>query len=514
MAGHVFVVQGRVEALVRDAVVVTTDPQLRIEPHWAPVLGREDVARLRPEGWGRDGRSFGRASGRDDLWFLDVTSATGSADRLLKGLGGVLDAIAESGLRASAGRALPLVAVPVPGIGGGGFREHSGTVIDGLLRTLGEVVLRHDVDIVVVATTQAQFAAIQRERRGSGHEDLDDALLAKARALGEAAASGRVALFLGAGVSIPAGLPSWSQLVEEMRARAVEGGAEIPAPDFDALDVLDQTELLRSLLGEELEVRVAERFQSASPALSHALLASLRCQEAVTTNYDCCYEVAMSAVGGADTSAVGGADTSVAVMPWEKPVPGRPWLLKLHGDAGRPESVVLTRGQFIGYDGRWRPVGSVFQALLMTRQLLVVGASLSDDNVLRLAHEVRALRRRHDIDDPLGTVLALGTPPLRARLWEGELDWVGFSGGSGEQQARHLEIFLDAVAMYASRASPYLLHPYYADLLDDVEADLAHRARELAADVEAAAAERTLRHDAGWDQLLGALRSLGAGHGA
>jgi hypothetical protein len=394
----------------------------------------------------------------------------------------------------------------VPGIGGGGFREHSGAVIAGLLRTLGEVVLRHEIDIVVVATTQAQFAAIQRERRRSGHADLDDALMAKAEALGEAAASGRVALFLGAGVSVPAGLPSWSQLVEEMRARAVEGGAEIPSRDFDALDVLDQTELLRSVLGDELEARVAERFQSASPALSHALLASLRCQEAVTTNYDCCYEVAMSAVGG--------ADTSVAVMPWEKPVPGRPWLLKLHGDAGRPESVVLTRGQFIGYDGRWRPVGSVFQALLMTRQLLVVGASLSDDNVLRLAHEVRALRRRHDIDDPLGTVLSLGTPPLRARLWEGELDWVAFSGESGEQQARHLEIFLDAVAMHASHASPYLLHPHYADLLDDVEADLAQRARALAADVEAAAAGQTLRHDAGWDELLGALRSLGAGHGA
>src|SRR4051794_27948934 len=109
MAGHVFVVQGRVEALVNDAVVVTTDQDLMIEPHWAPVLGPGDLARLRPERWGEDGLTFGRASGRDDLWFLDVTSATGSADRLLKSLGGVLDAIAESGLRASAGRALPLV---------------------------------------------------------------------------------------------------------------------------------------------------------------------------------------------------------------------------------------------------------------------------------------------------------------------------------------------------------------------------------------------------------------------
>jgi hypothetical protein len=503
MPGHVFVVQGRVEALVRDAVVVTTDAEFRIEPHWQPVLGEQPASTLRPASWGEHGVPFGPASGREGLWFLDVSTATGSADVLLDGLHGVLAAIAESGLRTSAGRALPLVAVPVPGIGGGGFREHAGAVIAGLLDTVAKVVRRHDLDVVIVATTAAQFAAIQLERRRSRDWDLEPALVDKARELGEAAAAGRLALFLGAGVSIPAGLPSWSELVDEMRALAVEGGADIPAQDFDALDVLDQTELLRSLLGERLERRVAERFATASPALSHALLASLRCQEAVTTNYDRCYETAMHAVD---------AETSISVMPWAKPTPGRPWLLKLHGDAGRPDSVVLTRGQFIGYDGRWRPVGSVFQSLLMTKQLLVVGASLSDDNVLRLAHEVRALRRRHDIDDPLGTILTLGAPSLRARLWEGELDWVAFAGDSGVEQARQLEIFLDAVATHACHVAPYLLHPHYADLLDDAETDLAERARALAADIDSAAESQRLRHDAGWAELSKCLRSLGADH--
>lgn len=501
MPGHVFVVQGRVEALVKDAVVVTTDGALTIEPHWEAVLGTLDASSLRPERWAQDTTPFGVARGRHGLWFLDVTHAEGSPGLLMQDLEGVLEAIAGSGLKASVGRALPLVAVPVPGIGGGGFREHAGAVIAGLLKTLTHVVDRHDLDVVVVATTDAQFAAIQRERRRNGSWDLDTGLLDQARALGEAAAAGRLALFLGAGVSIPAGLPSWSDLVDEMRALAVGGGAEIPPADFEALDVLDQTELLRSLLGEQLESRVAQRFESASPALSHALLASLRCQEAVTTNYDRCYETAMAAVG---------KDVAVSVMPWEKPTPGRPWLLKLHGDAGRPESVVLTRGQFIGYDGRWRPVGSVFQSLLMTRELLVVGASLTDDNVLRLAHEVRALRRRHHIEDPLGTVLTLGAPPLRARLWEGELAWIGFGGESGEAQARRLEIFLDAVATYAVPSAPYLLHPHYADLLDDDEADLALRARDLATRLRAAADTATLRNDTGWAELVAALESLGA----
>jgi hypothetical protein len=263
-----------------------------------------------------------------------------------------------------------------------------------------------------------------------------------------------------------------------MRCEAVVRGASIPADPFAALGALDQTELLRCLLGDELENLVAKRFDAVTPALSHALLASLRCQEVVTTNYDDCYERAVVAQD---------PEADIAVMPWQKPEPGRPWLLKLHGDASEPDSVVLTRGQFIGYDSRWRPVGSVFQSLLMIRQLLVVGASLSDDNVLRLAHEVRALRQRHEIEGLLGHVVSLGQPPLRAQLWTGELEWVGLDGECEEEQARHLEIFLDAVAMHACQRSPYLLHPYYDDLLNGgTESDLAERARDLASRITAA----------------------------
>ena len=506
MPGHVFAVQGRMESLANDAVVITTDGEFRIEPHWHAVLGTEDPDILRPESWGRDRRWFGRAPGRDDVWFLNVVDASGSLADLLTTIRATLDAIAQSDIQPSAGRALPLVAVPVPGIGGGGFQARAGAVVAGLLDTLWSAVAEHRLDVVIVATTAAQFAAVQRERRLAGSFPLDRDLLETAQEIGDEAARGNLALFLGAGVSVSAGLPSWADLVEEMRGAAIDTGAHLPAADFASMSVLDQTELLRAVLGEELESLVADRFRSATPALSHALLAGLRCVEAVTTNYDHCYEMAVAA---RDPAA------SVAVMPWEKPTPGRPWLLKLHGDAERPGSVVLTRGQFIGYDSQWRPVGSVFQSLLMTRKLLVVGASLSDDNVLRLAHEVRALRRRHHIDDSLGHVLGLGPPPLRAQLWEGEMDWVALPAQTSEEQVRRLEIFLDAVAMHSFRASPYLLDPDYADLLNgEDEAKLARTARELAARISAASAHKTLRQGSAWQQLLEMLQAQGGGPSA
>jgi hypothetical protein len=72
-------------------------------------------------------------------------------------------------------------------------------------------------------------------------------------------------------------------------------GTELSTADFESMDLLDRTELLQTLLGAELEEHVTQRFRDAVPALSHALLASLRCEAAVTTNYDRCYELAVQA---------------------------------------------------------------------------------------------------------------------------------------------------------------------------------------------------------------------------
>ena len=59
----------------------------------------------------------------------------------------------------------------------------------------------------------------------------------------------------------------------------------------------------------------------------------------MTTNYDNGYELAAGAVQPADRPA--------KVLPREYAEAGSPWLLKLHGDVAKPESIVLTRQHYV-----------------------------------------------------------------------------------------------------------------------------------------------------------------------
>ncbi|WP_217899951.1 SIR2 family NAD-dependent protein deacylase [Rhodococcoides kyotonense] len=245
---------------------------------------------------------------------------------------------------------------------------------------------------------------------------------------------------------------------------------------FATLGVLDRAQLLsKSGQGPTLGQRAAEATGADStkiPTLAHCLLASLSVEKAVTTNYDSLYEDAFKAANGFD---------SISILPRENAIGDRAWLLKMHGDIATPESIVLSRRDFVRYDAERRPLGSIVQSLMATGHLIVIGASMTDDNVLRLAHEVLAMNATNNQTRPLGTVVTLQQDPLRSALWEGDFDYLAASDSHNTKvAARDLEILLDAVAMYSSDRSPYLLDERYAELLSEEEARIADELRKVA----------------------------------
>ena len=177
------------------------------------------------------------------------------------------------------------------------------------------------------------------------------------------------------------------------------------------------------------------------------------------------------------------AGRPLCVLPFAEAVPGRPWLLELHGDAGRPDSVVLTREQHLRTGDHRAALSGVLHTLLLTRHVLFVGSSMLDDDLIRIAHEVRSALEQLGPDSQrrLGTVLALAEDPARARLWEPDVDTVGVGedGDTEAEAARRLEVLPDLVGCLACPPAGYLLDPAYRGMLDQDEAALARTLTEL-----------------------------------
>ena len=469
-AGHVFVIHGRLESIDADVVVVPTDEYFSVKPRWWPVFGlNRRVAPTKPAGWGRG--STARSPENPDsrtVWFIDVAvDSANPNDTIDKIVGGVIEVIEASKTSTkSETRQLPLVAIPTLGVSGGGLSKVRGELIRRLLSESRRAAELHGVDVVIVAFKRADHAAFQHLRRELDPVVNDPNLNEHARSIAAKARSGELALFVGAGVSMSAGLPSWESLLTSLQQNL-----KTPLEPQSGLNSLDIAELVSRESKAYRDSIVTSIGKPDRAGLSHFLLADLRCEQVVTTNFDLLYEL----------SARAGGDRSTRVLPWDSADDRGPWILKMHGDIDHPKTIILSRSDFIKYGSSHGPAGAVLQSLLLSRHLLVVGASMTDDNFLRLAYEVREYVARSSAKARvLGTVVTHRPEPARKRLFEGVFHYVDASRGSKlPDGGRALAIFLDAVAMYATTDSSFLLDPAYRSLLGDRGRALADEIRNL-----------------------------------
>lgn len=488
--GHLFIVHGRIESVIHDAALIPVDGAFRFNHVWRDLVG--DNPPLPPD-WHE--RGFGRIKPAPDrVWAVSIGDGREDYDV-------ILDRIEEALGRVSTYRdsypikrgesALPLVVLPVIGIGLGGFSEDRGRVLGLLVERLTVAARRHDLDVALVTPDPAVYAAAQYARRKVA-PSLPPRLEDTASTLAVSARSGHLALLLGAGVSAAAGLPGWGQLIESL-----ERHYDVPTPG-DELDIslTDRAELIERVDKEGFKGRVAELIKpKLQPSLPHVLLASLDCHQVVTTNYDVLYEKAVSSTGRDITS----------VMPWASAHGADRWILKLHGDVDHPKQIVLTRRHMVRYDAANRPSAAVLQSLLLTKRLLAVGVSMTDDNVIRLAHEVDEYRNEHQggRTSTVGTVLDSRGDKLREQLWDGQLDWVNLPDEMGVPGFRALELVLDRIAFHAARNSSWLLDERFDGLLNDRD-DAA-----LAADFRALYERMSKREISKWAPLVQRLEELG-----
>ena len=189
-----------------------------------------------------------------------------------------------------------------------------------------------------------------------------------------AAERGNAAVFVGAGLSVGAGLPSWPELL----ARPLEESG-IPYSDYD-LPLLAEYILSEGVYGEErLNAHILAEVtkEGAAPTEVHHALARLPIDQIWTTNYDTLIEEACG-----DAADIVTADDEIRSIGGSRRV-----IVKMHGSITRDtipvwsSPPVITRTHFEKYDVERQRTWALLNAAYLSRTLLFLGFSFTDPNI-------------------------------------------------------------------------------------------------------------------------------------
>lgn len=354
-----------------------------------------------------------------------------------------------------------LVALPTFRLGMGGDRNTRLESARVQLQTAHEFLHDHpDIDVAFVPYTLDSYRIFLQARRDLGLAPPDPLEPSAFAPLLDALRQRRCVLFVGAGASAGAGLPSWKALMEHL---ATDLG--VPFTGQDSHDFyLDLAQWYVEEKGREALGRAVGRLfddAGARPTLAHYLLTSLPVRVILTTNYDDLLERALVALRRHPTTVVAQADVVHTSRPDGVSV------VKLHGDAVREEGIVLTRDDYDAFFRRRPATALLLEGLLLNQTFLFVGYSLRDPNFRqvysRIADMLQGAKREAfalavDVSNP--------TTALAARQWKQKgLRLLVMPGESMAERVGASLRFLDRLADRLASEEPALF------LARDVPAD-------------------------------------------
>ncbi len=193
--------------------------------------------------------------------------------------------------------------------------------------------------------------------------------------------AGAAALFVGAGLSRPAGYVDWKKLMREI---ADDLGLQVDKEhDLVAVAQYHQNERQsRTKLDEQL---IHEFTKDAKPTQNHRLIAQLPIQAIWTTNYDTLIE---------DAFRTEHKHVDVKISP-ENVAQSRPGIdsviFKMHGDVSLPHEAVLTKDDYETYHVKRQLFTIRLQSDLITLSFLFLGFSFTDPNIDYILSRIKVL---------------------------------------------------------------------------------------------------------------------------
>jgi len=201
-------------------------------------------------------------------------------------------------------------------------------------------------------------------------------------------------LFVGAGLSMSVGLPSWGEFIEHLRSEL-----RLPPENRPGLDYTYQTlaEYYRIKQGSIGPLRSwMDRHWSVSEdrvrqSRAHQLIVELDFPIIYTTNYDNNLEVAFRLHDRAYVKVANARDIA-------KIAEGKTQIVKFHGDFEDDQSLVIAETDYFDRLAFDSPLDIKFRADALGRTILFIGYSMSDLNIRLLLHGLWQTWRKSGYD--------------------------------------------------------------------------------------------------------------------
>jgi O-acetyl-ADP-ribose deacetylase (regulator of RNase III) len=279
-----------------------------------------------------------------------------------------------------------LIALPAFRMGAGGRWDQELESARAQLRKARGVLDREelaDTDVVFVTYTQQIYQTyLESRRREFGEPPCEQPELERALR------SGECVLFIGAGLSKGSGLPDWSELMKKL---AADLNIDLTVEQLDYLDVAqwyaEDKRFGPAQLAEMIRTVLGDPECLAHPTLAHYLLVSLPVRFVITTNYDHLLEQTLTALRRYPMPIVKQEDV---------PRTGQRegiYVVKLHGDVGDAEHLVLTRDAYDTFFQGRPAMALLLESLLLNETFFFVGYSLSDPNFRQIFARISGMLR-------------------------------------------------------------------------------------------------------------------------
>ncbi len=455
MPGYVFLTQGDLTRIRCDYIVYTTDGR-----------GRKGDLAHAFEGIRADFTSSVKS------WVdgLKPRAAVGDAKTLTELPGGrkVIGVVstrdfkttdtasAEAAVRAAIncvpeGEPRRVIAFPAVNFGKGGNREaRLKSAMAQLQAASNALETRSDLDAVFVTYDPSSYRIFQQARASLSINKVEPGIPQPPAALIDRLRRGQCVTFVGAGVSMESGLPSWQQLIEYLEAQA---GIEPVAPSKD-VDLMARAQALRdSGKGHEVDGWVRSKVSGPIdgahellPSALHYTLASLPVRFYFTTNYDGLLESTLKSARRFPVKVVGRPEVAGTGDS------GGTYVVKLHGDAAEPiaaqsdPGLVLSLHDYQQFEANRGSMAALLRSLLLNQSFLFVGYGLRDPNIKALYGEVQKLLLGAK---PMAYAVTFGDPPNSSEF--PGLETINVA------DSREVRIFFDRLADAANRRPPLFL---------------------------------------------------------